>query len=403
MIVGRVEKHVINKNHTMYSICDELCFQAKNVYNYANYVMRQEFINIGKIIKYNDLTFQLKHSDPFKELGSNSSQHVLKMLCKSWKSFLISIKDYSKNPSKYLGRPRIPKYKDKNGRYTCVLTNMQSQIKDGYLYFAFTRMKPFNNLIKTKIQGHHMCTRIVPKGGCYVLEIVYEKEIQPVDLDKARIASIDLGLNNFITMVNNIGEKPIIVNGKGIKSYNQYWNKQMAKYKSISKTTNKLDWTNRLCRMTDKRNNKMDYFMHCASKFVVDSCLESNIGTIVIGKNKEWKQESNMRKTVNQHFVQLPYESFINKLKYKCEDYGIDLIETEESYTSGTSFLDNELPTKENYDKSRRKHRGLFISNKGVKINADVNAAYQIMKKVSPNAFANGVEGLDLIPLVINL
>ena len=387
----------------MYSMCDKLCFQAKNVFNYANYIMRQEFIYSKKVIKYGDLNKLIKHSEPFKELGSNSSQMVTQMLCKSWKSFLISVKDYSKNPYKYLGRPKLPKYKEKNGRYPCVLTNMQSQIKDGYLYFAFKRMKPFNNLIKTKIQGHHMCTRIVPKGGCYVLEIVYEKEIQPLDLDKTRIASIDLGLNNFITIVNNIGEKPIVVNGRGVKSYNQYWNKQMAKYRSIAKKTNKLDWTNRLQRMTDKRNNKMDYFMHCTSKFVVDSCLENNIGTIVIGRNKEWKQESNMSGIVNQHFVQIPYESFINKLKYKCEDYGIELIETEESYTSGTSFLDNEAPIKDNYNKSRRKHRGLFVSNDGTEINADANAAYQIMKKVFPNAFTNGVEGVHLHPVVIQL
>lgn len=403
MNVGRTERHVITKKHPMYSTCDELCFQSKNMFNYANYIMRQEFINNGKIINYNDLTFQLKHSEPFKELGSNSSQHVLKMLCRDWKAFLVSVKDYFKNPNKYFAKPRIPKYKPNNGRHVCILTNMQSQIKDGYLYFAFKRMKSFNNLIKTKIQGHHMCTRVVPKGGCYVLEIVYEKEIQPLDLDKTRVAGIDLGLNNFITIVNNIGEKPIVVNGKGIKSYNQYWNKQMAKYKSITKKTNKLDWTNRLQRMTDKRNNKMDYFMHCTSKFVVDSCLESNIGTIIIGKNKEWKQESKMNKVNNQKFVQIPYESFINKLKYKCEDYGIELIETEESHTSGTSFLDNELPVKENYDKSRRRHRGLFISNKGIKINADVNAAYQIIKKVFPNAFADGIEGVDLHPLIINL
>ena len=388
----------------MHNVCDQLCFKSKNMYNYANYLIRQEFISTGKLPKITtDLDKQLQKSEPYIDLGSQASQRVLFQLNKDWKSFMEAIKDYSKNPSKYLGRPRMPKYKDKNGRNIVQLKNIQFRIENGYVYFSWNVLKPFNKLIKTNAKGKLQQLRIVPKGGCYVLEIVYEKENQPLNLDKSRIASIDLGLNNFITMVNNIGEKPIIVNGKGIKSYNQYWNKQMAKYKSISKTTNKLDWTNRLCRMTDKRNNKMDYFMHCASKFVVDSCLESNIGTIVIGKNKEWKQESNMRKTVNQHFVQLPYESFINKLKYKCEDYGIDLIETEESYTSGTSFLDNELPTKENYDKSRRKHRGLFISNKGVKINADVNAAYQIMKKVSPNAFANGVEGLDLIPLVINL
>lgn len=399
----RTERHVINNKHPCFRIFDELCFKSKNLYNYANYMIRQEFINNKNYIKYKDLTFQLKHSEPFKDLGSNSSQHTLKMLDKSWKSFFVSIKDWSKNPSKYLGKPKLPKYKKKDGRYICILTNMQSQIKDGYLYFAFKPLKPFNNLIKTKVKDKHMQTRIIPKGGCYVLEIVYQKEIEEKEIESKNIIGIDLGLNNFATITNNIGLKPIVINGKGIKSYNQYWNKQIAKYRSIAKKENKLDWTKKLEKLTLKRYNKMDYFIHCVSKYIIDYCIENNIDTIVIGKNKEWKQESNLYKTINQGFVQIPYDIFINKLKYKCEDVGIKFIETEESYTSGTSFLDNEEPVKENYNKKRRIFRGLFISNKCIKINSDVNGAYQIIKKVFPNAFANGIEGVGLHPIVISL
>lgn len=401
--ISRIERHVINKKHKMFKICDELCFKSKNIYNYANYMLRQEFINNNKYIKYGDLTFQLKHSEPFKELGSNSSQHTLKMLDKSWKSFFVAIKDWKNNPTKYLGRPKIPKYKKKNGRYICVLTNMQSQIKDRYLYFAFTPLKPYNYLIKTKIQGKHMQTRIVPKGGCYVLEIVYQKEIKEFKIESENICGIDLGLNNFATITNNIGIKPIVINGKGIKSYNQYWNKQISKYKALAKTNNGQDWSKRLERLTLKRNNKMEYFIHCASKSVINYCLVANIDTIIVGYNKGWKQKSKLCKKVNQGFVQIPYELFIQKLKYKCEDYGIKFIETEESYTSGTSFLDNELPIKSNYNKSRRIKRGLFKSNKGILINSDVNGSYQIIKKVFPNAFANGIVGVDLHPVVINV
>ena len=147
----------------------------------------------------------------------------------------------------------------------------------------------------------------------------------------------------------------------------------------------------------------MEYFMHCASKYVIDYCINNNIGTVVIGKNDKWKQECNMSRFINQKFVQIPYELFINKLKYKSKDYGIECIETEEAYTSGTSFLDNEMPIKENYNKKRRIHRGLFVSNQGVEINADVNGAYQIMKKVFPNVFANGIVGVHLHPVIINL
>jgi putative transposase len=153
------------------------------------------------------------------------------------------LKMYNKNPNSLLGRPKLPKYKDKNGRHVCVLTNWQSQIKDSYLYFAFKQLKPFNNLIKTNVVAKHLQTRIVPRGGNYILEIVYEKEVAETKTESKNIASIDLGVNNFVTIANNIDAKSIIINGKGIKSYNVYWNKQMAKYKSLAKTNNKLDWT----------------------------------------------------------------------------------------------------------------------------------------------------------------
>lgn len=386
----------------MYTACDLLCFQSKNMYNLCNYTIRQVFIKDGVVKKYGDLNKELKHTDAFKELGSNSAQMVTKILCKNWKSFLVAVKDYAKNPEKYFAKPKIPKYLKKDGRFVCTLTNWQTQIHDGYLYFAFKRLKPFNNMFRTKVTGYHLSTRIVPKGGCYILEIVYKTEPQQMNLDKNRIISIDLGVNNFVTMVNNIGEKPIVINGKGIKSYNQYWNKKIAKYKSIAKTTNNLDWTKRLQQLTDKRNFKMDYSMHCASRWIIGYCIKYNIGTVVVGKNNKWKQECDMGKFINQRFVQIPYEMFISKLRYKCEDFSIQFIENEESYTSGTSCLDNELPVKENYNKDRRIYRGLFISNQGIKINADVNAAYQIMKKVFSN-ITNEIVGEHLHPVIINL
>lgn len=398
----RTERHVINKNHPMYTACDLLCLQSKNMYNLCNYTIRQAFIKDGVVKKYGDLNKELKHTDAFKELGSNSAQMVTKILCKNWKSFLVAVKDYTNNPDKYFAKPKIPKYLKKNSRFACTLTNWQTQIHDGYLYFAFKRLKPFNNMFRTKITGYHLSTRIIPKGGCYVLEIVYQTEPKQMNLDKNRIVSIDLGVNNFVTMANNIGEEPIVINGKGIKSYNQYWNKEIAKYRSIAKTTNNLDWTKRLQQLTDKRNFKMDYFMHCASKWIIEYCIKHNIGTIVVGKNNKWKQECDMGKFINQRFVQIPYEMFISKLRYKCEDFSIQFIENEESYTSGTSCLDNELPVKENYNKDRRIYRGLFVSNKGTKINADVNAAYQIMKKVFSN-ITNEIVGEHLHPVIINL
>ena len=387
----------------MYEACDLLCYQSKNMYNLCNYTIRQAFINDGIVRKYGDLNKELKYTDAFKELGSNSAQMVTKILCKNWKSFLVAVADYTKNPEKYFAKPKIPKYLKKDGRFVCTLTNWQTQIHDGYLYFAFKRLKPFNNMFRTRVTGYHLSTRIVPKGGCYVLEIIYRKEPKQLNLDKNRIISIDLGVNNFVTMVNNIGKQPIVINGKGIKSYNQYWNKEISKCRSIAKKANGLDWTKKMQQLTTKRNFKMEYFMHCASRYIINYCIENNIGTIVVGKNNKWKQDCNMSKFTNQKFVQIPDELFIDKLKYKSEEIGIEVIENEEGYTSGTSFLDNELPIKENYNKSRRVHRGLFISNTGIKINADVNGAYQIMKKVFPNVFDNGIEGVHLHPIIINI
>ena len=338
----------------MFQICDELCYLSKNMYNLCNYTIRQEFFKTQKIKKYGDLNKELKSTDAFKELGSNSAQMVTKILCKSWKSFLVAVKDYTLHPEKYLGKPKIPAYKKKDGRFTCTLTNMQTHIKDGYLYFAFKRMKPYNNLIKSNVKGHHLSTRIIPKGGCYIIEIVYE-------------------------------------------------DKKMSRLRSIAKTVNDLNWTKQMQKLTDKRYFKMEYLMHCASKYIVNYCIKYDIGTIVIGKNDKWKQNSEMNKVTNQNFVYIPYETFINKLEYKCESVGINLIKTEESYTSGTSFLDNELPIKENYNKSRRIKRGLFKSNNGEYINADVNGAFQIMRKVFSNVTTNEIVGAYSHPAIINL
>lgn len=400
----RVERHNIARGHPMWKECDLICHQAKNLYNYTNYILRHEFIENKTISTYNELAKLLKTEQVFKDIGSNSGQHVLKMLCKNWKSFFVAIKDYSKNPNKYLGKPRIPKYLNKDGRYTTVLTNLQTQIKDEYLFFAFKRMKQFNNMFRIKFKGKHLCTRIKPNGNSYILEIVYEKETYKTTEESCNIASIDLGVNNLITLTNNIGVKPIIINGKKLKADNQYYNKKKAKLQSELKKTISKDWSNRLQRLTDKRYFKMEYSLHKISKHIVDWCICYGIDTLVIGLNKTWKQDCKMyQDNIQQSFIHIPYDNLIKKIQYKCEDYGIKVILHEESYTSGTSFLDNEKPIKENYNKNRRVQRGLFKSNKGKLINADVNGSLQIMKKVFPNAFSNGIEGLDFSPVVVNL
>lgn len=401
--INRVEKHIIKPNNKYYSLLDEFCYKSKNLYNCANYIIRQEFINNGKWIRYNDLDKLLKQEGnnfDYKNMPlASTGQQCLKLLDKNWKSFFQSIKDYNKNSNKYLGRPKLPKYKSKNGRNVLILTNQNCKISKGIIKFP----KSFKGFyLKTKVNNLQQ-VRFIPKDKYIIAEVVYRVDDVEELIDNDRYIGIDLGLDNFVTITNNCGLIPLVINGKGLKSINQYYNKQMAHYKSIAKRVNKLDYTNKMRKLTLKRNNKVEDYIHKASRFVVDYCRNNEINTIVIGNNKNWKQNSKMSKRVNQNFISIPYYSFIQKVQYKAEEFGIQVIVTEESYTSGTSFLDNELPIKMNYNKSRRKHRGLFISNNGTKINADVNGSYQIIKKVFPKAFADGIEGVGLHPFKVDL
>ena len=393
--VIRCEQQFIRKGHPLYEIVDAHCFYSKNVYNQANYLIRQSFTKENKMLKANEVQKLMQDMDCYKECGSQASQKTIQIVDKAWKSYFSAIKDWKKNPNKYLGMPKIPKYLNKNGRQIFTLKNIQCSLNDGIFRISY---KPFNQYtVSTHAKGKLMQCRFVPKGSHYVMEIVYEMEVTECNEQSERIAAIDIGVDNFITMVNNIGEQPIVVKGGIIKSINQYYNKQKAKLQSELKTINKKDWSKRLQKLTDKRYEMIKYQMHCISKYVVDWCVLYNVDTLIVGHNDDWKQNNKGM----QNFTYIPYEIFIQMLAYKCENNGIKFIEHEEGYTSGTSFVDNEEPVKENYDKSRRIHRGLFVGSNGVQINADVNGAYQIMKKVIPNAFANGIEGVGLHPLTI--
>lgn len=339
----------------------------------------------------------VKDSESYKDIGSNTGQGTLRILDKNWKSFFAAIKDWKKNSNKYLGRPKLPKYKNKDGRFILSLDSNKVKLKNGWIHFAWKPFKKFNNQFRTNAKDKIIQCRFIPKPNYYVMEIVYEVQVPECHEHAERIVAIDIGVDNFITMVNNIGESPIVVKGGIIKSINQYYNKQKAKLQSELKIINKMDWSKRLQKLTDKRYEMIKYQMHCVSKYVIDWCISYDIDTIIIGHNDNWKQENKGM----QNFTYIPYELFIQMLSYKCKNNGIRLVEHEESYTSGTSFVDEEFPIKKNYNKKRRIYRGLFVGNNGVQINADVNGAYQIMKKVIPNAFANGIEGAGLHPLTI--
>jgi putative transposase len=257
--VHRVEQHKIKFNSDFGKFIDEYCFKSKNLYNYANYIVRQEFISNNNWIRYNKLFELAKESEPYKDLGSNVGQGTLRILDKAWKSFFEAIKNCSKNPSKYIGRPNLPKYRPKDGRFVLSLDSNKVKLKNGYVYFAWKPFKQFNNQFRTNAKERILQCRFIPKGSHYVMEIVYEMEVPECSVSSNRVAAIDVGVDNFITMVNNIGEKPIAVKGGIIKSINQFYNKQKAEIQSELKKTNKQDWSKRLQKLTEKRYEMIKY------------------------------------------------------------------------------------------------------------------------------------------------
>lgn len=408
MIVSRVEHHILKQNNEYYSMIDNFCQKAKNLYNHANYIVRQEFCSTNTWIRYQGLDTILKADKEYPDYTNmptaQSAQQILRLLDKNWTSFFKSIKDWSKHKDRYLGRPRLPKYKSKNGREMLVMTNQNVRLKNNVLYFpktfnGFTIQPLFIN--RTDFISFQQ-VRFLSRNKHIVIEIVYNIEIPDLLNDNDRYLSIDIGVDNLSTITNNFNKAPVIVNGKGLKSINQYYNKLLAHYKSVTKMLNKKDYSNKQNKLTIKRNAKITDYLHKTSRFIVNYAKQHSVSIIVIGHNKEWKQHSVLSKQVNQHFVQIPFNTLIQQIQYKAEEFGIKVILTEESYTSGTSFLDNEQPIKENYDKKRRVKRGLFKSNSGKLINADVNGAFQILKKAFPNAYADGIEAVAFQPVKVN-
>ena len=417
MKTTRVEKHRIKYTHPFYPIIDNLCLKSKNMYNYGNYIIRQEFIQTSKEkeqglrksanwIRYNQLFSMVKDSDPYKDLGNNVGQATLRKLDKNWKSFFESIKDYSKHPDKYLGRPKMPGYLPKEtGRYECGLDNNKFKIIDGYVYFCWKPLKVMNYTFKTKITQDTKLfqIRFVPKKREYVMEVVYQADVPDIEKQSERVASVVFGVNNLITVTTNCGIAPFAVNGKPVKSMNQYYHKKISNMRSELKKKHNADWSKEMQRFTDKRNRKVDDYIHKATRIVIDFCKTNHIDTLVCGYNPGQKQNIDMGKKDNQIFCSIPHETIIRRLSYKCEDEGIMFITTDENDVSDTSFLDKEGTVSDNDKNSKCIHRGLYISSNGTKINADVNRSYQIMKKAFPDTFKNGIEGAGLHPTIVNI
>ena len=408
MIVQRVEKHIIKPSDQYYAMLDQFCFLSKNLYNHANFILRHAFLKNHKAVSYGDMDKIRKADEEYPDYRAmptaQSAQQVLRLLEKNWKSFFQSIKDWTKKKDNDTGKPKLPKYKKKDGRNLLILTNQNVKLRNGVLKFP-KKLEGFE--LKPKCCGRdHFYSfhqvRFIPKQGHIVAEVVYRISICEAKPENQRYCSIDIGIDNLAAVTTNIGCRTYIINGKGLKSVNRYYNKQVSHYRETAKRMNGIDFTKRMGIITEKRNRKMEDYMHKASRNIVDFCKDNDIPTIVIGYNKDWKRNSKLSHRVNQSFVGIPTQRLIEMIQYKAQEAGITVILTEESYTSGTSFLDGEEPVKKNYDKRRRVSRGLFRSRNGIEINADINASYQILKKVFPAAYANGIEGVVLHPVRVN-
>ncbi|MEG4488093.1 transposase [Microcoleus sp. D2_18a_B4] len=400
------ERHIIKSTEHRFVEIDELAFKSKNLYNAANYIIRQSFSYGWGYINYNEMNRLMKSQDAYKALPAKVSQQILMILDKNWKSFFEAVKAYKADPSKFTGRPKLPKYKDKaKGRNILVYTIQaisRKQLKKGIIKLSGTGLA-----IQTKVNPDQICqVRLVPKCDSYVIEVIYDEPESTFSSDKS-VASIDLGLDNLVALTSNQpGFTPLLINGRPLKSINQLYNKRKAELQSQLKGSRKT--SPRIQRLTRCRNQKVDNYLHHTSRVIVDHLTAKRIGTLVIGKNAQWKTEIDLGTQTNQNFVSIPHARLIEMLEYKARLVGIKVIVQEESYTSRANFLGlDPIPVYGKTDKDpvftgKRIKRGLYKTSVGQLINSDVNAAYNILRKAIPNAFSNGIESCVVQPRRVN-
>jgi len=419
------EEHRIKvgkRNKDLFQKLDAYCYAAKNLSNTVNYIISQSQrisrklrsgeiltsvekalvyqLNCG-IYQYNKcrpgkpalryidegngyiadayfLSWYLKSRKIYKEMPyATCGQICIQEKCREWKSYHKALSEYKRNPDKFMGYPKQPGYLDpKSGRGWLVITSQNFSVSgDGSV-----RMPGFLKGIHIKARhGSARQIRILAKNKSIKIQLMYEAE-EKKEKNQNGVMSIDLGVDNHMTAVTNTAAAPVIINGRPVKSMNQFYNKRKSILQETAKKSNRCDRTARMEKLTEKRNRKIKDYLHKASRRIVTLAEENGIGTIIIGNNRGWKQEVSMGKKTNQNFVSIPYSMLMNMITYKAEQAGIEVRIVRESWTSGTSYLDAETPDNRHYDKSRRISRGMFQSNEGKRINADVNAAYQIMK-----------------------
>jgi putative transposase len=342
------------------------------------------------------------YSPDYEALPRKVSNQVIRHVLQDWASFKAAHGEWRKDPDKFWGEPRIPRYKHKTKGRVKLTYERQAVGKRMWLKMGYAVPSQLAIAVKTQVTYGEFCEmRIVPRHSCYIVEIIYDKE-EAKPIESPYIAGLDIGLNNLAAVASNKpGLAPLLVNGRPLKSINQFYNKRKAKLQSQLPTGQKS--SHRIQSLTHKRNLKVAAYLHTASRRIIDWCVEQGIAVLVIGKNAGWKQNIAIGKRNNQAFTQIPFARFIEMLQYKGQLAGMTVVTIAEGYTSKCSFLDQEAIQKHQVYAGKRLQRGLFRASDGRTINADINGALNIARKAVPDAFADGIEGVAVRPVWLRL
>ena len=388
-----VKQQIKHLSKEDYKSIKELCHIAKNLTNEAIYNVRQYYFTEDKFLKYEKSYTLLKSSPNYKELNSNMAQQILKEVDGSFKSFFGLIK-LAKQGKYSFKDCKLPRYLPKDGYTTLVIGFVRLNGNKLILPFS-NNFKKTHKVVEITIPPVLLDKkvkeiRILPKTNARYFEIqyIYETECIQRNLNTQNALALDLGVNNLVTAVSSTG-KSFIVDGRKLKSINQWFNKENARLQSIKdkqhfgkKPTNRQKAIARDC------NNKVNDYMNKAARMIIDYCIKNDIGTLIAGYNVTFQRNSHIGKQNNQNFVNIPYGRLRDKLAYMCELNGITYVEQEESYTSKASFWDKDnIPVynndnpKEDEFSGNRVHRGLYKTANGKTFNADINGALNIMRK----------------------
>jgi putative transposase len=400
-----VEQHVIKRTDPRYQRIDEAAFKAKNLWNAANYLVRQSFILHDVYLNNSAVFHQMKGHEAYLALPRKVSNQVLLQLHKAWVGFFEAMDEWREHPERFTGRPKLPGYKHKTGGRNLLIYE-KGAVWKRELDQGVIAVSELGALIQTAQSRETILeVRIVPQCDHYVIEVVYQEEAKQANVDPALFVAVDLGVNVLAALTSNkSGFIPRLVSGKPIKSCNQYYNKQRALYQKHLAKANRFT-SRQLDRITTKRNRRMMQYLHTASRRMIDLLVSEGIGKLIIGKNPLWKNGVQMGRRNNQTFVQIPHARFIEMLTYKAERLGIAVLLTEESYTSRASFLDRDAIPVYNPERAEEarfsgRRDGRWYYSKGSRIiHADVNGSYNIGRKVVPTAFDGpGIEATAVRP-----